>query len=77
VKTTYIITANTAFSLAAEYSMFDSRYYHDTTPAVVPDCLPTGGCTAAQKATVAILTPGYLSPSYNVGVVMASLKIKW
>ena len=61
VKTTYIITANMEFSLAAEYSMFDSRYYQDTTPAVVPDCLPTCGCTAAEKATVAILTPGYLS----------------
>ncbi len=79
VKATYKITANTEFSLAAEYSLFDGSYYQDTTPAVVPDCLVGTGkvCTAAQFSTVSILTPGYLSPNYNVGVIMASLKVKW
>ena len=77
LKFTYQINPNMELSLAGAYSLFNSRDFDDTTPSVVPNCLPTGGCTAAQKSSVAILTPGYVSPTYNVGMVVAALKIKW
>jgi MtrB/PioB family decaheme-associated outer membrane protein len=77
VKGIYKLTDNIELSLGGMYSMFFDRDWRDLTSAVVPDCPAGGGCTAAQQNTVAILTPGYSSPNYNVGAVMAMLKVKW
>jgi MtrB/PioB family decaheme-associated outer membrane protein len=77
LKASYKLTDNIELSLGAMYSMFSDKDWRDLTGAVVPDCPAGGGCTAAQQNTVAILTPGYASPNYNVGAVMAMLKVKW
>jgi MtrB/PioB family decaheme-associated outer membrane protein len=77
LKASYKLTDNIELSLGGMYSMFWDKDWRDLTGAVVPDCPAGGGCTAAQQNTVAILTPGYASPNYNVGAVMAMLKVKW
>ena len=77
VKLSYKLTENMELSLGGMYSMFSSKDWRDLTGAVVPDCPAGGGCTPAQQGTIAILTPGYSSPNYNVGAVMAALKVKW
>ena len=38
---------------------------------------PPAAAAGYARNTIAILTPGYLSPNYNVGTVMAMLKVKW
>ena len=39
--------------------------------------LTNGLCAGSAGTAISILTPGYVSPNYNVGAVMASLKVKW
>jgi hypothetical protein len=72
VKGSYKLTENVELSLGGVYSMFYDKDWRDETCAVVSI---TGGCDAGK--TISILTPGYASPNYNVGAVMAMLKIKW
>jgi MtrB/PioB family decaheme-associated outer membrane protein len=72
VKGTYKLTENVELSLGGLYSMFYDKDWRDETCAVVST---TGGCGTGAK--ISILTPGYASPNYNVGAVMAMLKVKW
>ncbi len=72
VKGTYKLTENVELSLGGMYSMFYDKDWRDETCAVVSTA---GGCDSGKA--ISILTPGYASPNYNVGAVMAMLKIKW
>jgi len=75
VKGSYKLTDNVELSLAGMYSMFYDKDWRDLSCAVEPT---NGVCTGpGAGTTISILTPGYASPNYNVGAVMAMLKVKW
>jgi MtrB/PioB family decaheme-associated outer membrane protein len=74
VKASYQLTPNMEFSVAGTYAMFLDHNWQDN--ACTP-MLSNGLCAGPAKTTISILTPGYVSPNYNVGAVMASLKVKW
>jgi hypothetical protein len=72
-KASYKLTDNVELGLGAGWAMFHMNNWQDTSCAVM---LATGTCGAGGGA-LGLLTPGYLSPNYNVGTVMAMLKVKW
>jgi hypothetical protein len=79
-KLKYQLTDNVELGLGAGWSMFQIKNWQDTSCAVMGTGPTTPGVCGAGSATpgaLALLTPGYLSPNYNVGLVMASLKVKW
>jgi MtrB/PioB family decaheme-associated outer membrane protein len=73
-KVKYQLTENVELGLGAGWSMFQIKNWNDTSCAVM---LANGTCGAGSGSAAANLTPGYLSPNYNVGAVMAMLKVKW
>ena len=86
VKAKYDLSDNVELGLGVGWSMFRSSNWNDQQPAVEAkctsngsnNCVSTGTTSTANNAnSINILTPGYSSPDYNVGVVMASVKVKW
>ena len=75
-KASYKLTDNVELGLGAGWAMFHMNNWQDTSCAVM---LATGTCGAGNTTggALGLLTPGYLSPNYNVGTVMAMLKVKW
>ena len=73
-KVKYQLTENVELGLGAGWSMFEVKNWNDTSCAVM---LANGTCGAGSASAAANLTPGYLSPNYNVGAVMAMMKVKW
>ncbi|MFZ1962654.1 MAG: MtrB/PioB family outer membrane beta-barrel protein [Roseiarcus sp.] len=73
-KVKYQLTDNVELGLGAGWAMFHMNNWQDSNCAVM---LSTGVCGAGSAISATNLTPGYLSPNYNVGMVMAMLKIKW
>ena len=75
-KVKYQLTDNVELGLGAGWSMFLIKNWNDTSCAVM---LANGTCGAGNSTpgALGLLTPGYLSPNYNVGTVMAMLKVKW
>jgi MtrB/PioB family decaheme-associated outer membrane protein len=73
-KVKYQLTENVELGLGAGWSMFEMKNWNDTSCAVM---LSTGVCGAGSATAANALSPGYLSPNYNVGMVMASMKVKW
>ena len=73
-KVKYQLTDNVELGLGAGWSMFQMKNWQDTNCAVM---LSTGVCGAGSTSAANNVTPGYLSPNYNVGMVMASMKVKW
>ncbi len=75
IKGSYKLTENVELSVGGMYSMFLDKDWRDLSCAVEPT---NGICTGPGAGTsISILTPGYSSPNYNVGAVMAMLKVKW
>ena len=74
IKATYQLAPNMEFSVAGMYSMFVEHNWQDN--ACTP-ILTTGLCSGPPGTSISILTPGYVSPNFNVAGVMASLKVKW
>jgi hypothetical protein len=86
VKAKYDVTDNIELGLGVGWSMFRSNNWNDQQPAVEAKCTSNSSNTCASSGTttttnnansINILTPGYSSPNWNVGMVMASLKVKW
>jgi hypothetical protein len=87
LKAGYKVTDNMELGLGVGWSMFHSNNWNDQQPAVEAKCTSnssgnvcnttSAGVTTNNANAIAILTPGYSSPNWNVGLVMASLKIKW
>ncbi len=84
VKAKYELTDNIELGLGVGWSMFRSD--NDQQPAVEAKCTSNATNTCASSGTttttnnansINILTPGYSSPNWNVGMVMASIKVKW
>ena len=73
-KASYQLTPNMELSVAGTYAMFLEHNWQDN--ACTP-ILTNGLCAGRPGTAISILTPGYVSPNFNVGAVMASLKIKW
>lgn len=73
-KMKYQLTDNVELGLGVGWSLFTIKNWQDTNCAVM---LSTGLCGAGSASAASNLTPGYLSPNYNVGAVMASMKVKW
>ncbi len=74
VTARYQLTPNMTLSVGGTYAMFVEHNWQDN--ACTP-MLTTGLCSGPSGTSISILTPGYVSPNYNVGAVMASLKVKW
>ncbi len=74
VKASYQLTPNMTFSVGGTYAMFLEHNWRDN--ACTP-ILTNGLCAGPTGTAISILTPGYVSPNYNVGAVMASLKVTW
>ena len=74
VTASYQLTPNMTFSVGGMYAMFVEHNWQDN--ACTP-ILTNGLCAGPSGTAISILTPGYVSPNYNVGAVMASLKVKW
>ena len=70
------MTANTAGGFARRLEHFKYNNWQDNACAVMPT---NGVCAPAANAgtAISILTPGYRSPNYNVGLIGAALKVKW
>jgi hypothetical protein len=86
LKVKYDLSANVELGLGVGWSMFHSNNWNDQQPAVEAKCTSNATNTCASSGTttttnnansINILTPGYSSPNWNVGVVMATLKVKW
>ena len=86
VKAKYELTENIELGLGVGWSMFRSSNWNDQQPAVeakctnnaTNNCVSSGTTTTTNNAnSINILTPGYSSPNWNVGMVMASIKVKW
>jgi hypothetical protein len=86
LKAKYALSDNVEFGVGVGWSMFRSSNWNDQQPAVeakctsnaVNTCASVGTTTTTNNAnSINILNPGYSSPNWNVGLVMASLKIKW
>ena len=75
LKAHYQLAANTELLLGATWSMLRMDNFNDLPPALVASApTTTGGVTTAG---IDIFTPGYSSPNYNVGMLMAAVKVKW